>query len=142
MTTQLAEKAEVLEMLLEDSQIGYNLPGALLLAVNEHDGQVSVTEIATSTDVYEMLEDPFSKASARVSDFIAVVSCGWAAPLCDDTTPRQHQERRRIRIVVFANAHGMVSVLRFEDDPSEPLIDDSGHGSLADAIQGLFTQED
>lgn len=143
MTTQLVEKAEVLEQQLEDSGMGFDLPSAIVFAINEDDDRVSVTEVGASHDLYGMLESEDICRIARVSDYMALVSCGWAAPLDDETSPKQHAERRRVRLMVFANRDGMASVVRFQDDEEVVIDEGSAYGGLADAIREMYAwQED
>lgn len=98
-----------------------------------------VFRIAQHPDVYSMLADEEAVSLAVPFDRIAIVTTGWAAPLnadgeCDGA-PSAHPERRRVRLTVVGTDEGVVSVLRFQDDADNTIVDEgSATGSLADAI--------
>lgn len=106
-----------------------------------------VTElVAEHGDVYELLDSPLSQAVAQMSDAVAVLTCGWAAPLPTSDSdpeagvaPSQHSQRRRVRLLVVAKRGDTASALRFADDWANPIFDEGqATGSLADAVQSLF----
>lgn len=141
------EKAEQTEQeihLLIDGQ--FDLPKAILYSINRNDdGDNKIVKIREHGDVYELLDNSDSAKIAKVSDFIAVLTCGWASPITkngdddDDLAPSQHPERRRVRLLVLASKNGVASVLRFSDKPDE-IVSDNGQarGSLADAVGSLY----
>jgi hypothetical protein len=48
-----------------------------------------------------------------------------------------------VRLFIVASRKGVASVLRFRDDPENPITDDGqARGSLADAVQQLFARAD
>lgn len=113
-------------------------------------GGVSVELITSNGDVYDLIDSAIEDKSTEGLDGIAVLTCGWAAPLpkgetADDddddrVPPSQHPERRRVRLVICANREGVASVLRFQDTPDEITTDEgSAKGSLADAILALVS---
>jgi len=113
-------------------------------------GGVSVELITSNGDVYELIDSAIENKSTEGLDGVAVLTCGWAAPLpkgetADDddddrVPPSQHPERRRVRLVICANREGVASVLRFQDTPNEITTDEgSAKGSLADAILALVS---
>ena len=56
--------------------------------------------------------------------------------------PSKHPERRRIRLIIGANATGVASVLRFQDNPDEIVTDEgNAQGSLADAVWELLNNK-
>lgn len=134
--------ATEVEQRLNDTQIGYETKQALLYSVTQY-GEYTVE--ATHGDVYELLESDDSVAVAKASDFIALVTCGWASPITDDddeeVAPSQHPKRRRVRLFVLASRQGVASVLRFSDEP-DSIVTDEGQatGSLADAVHTLFAK--
>lgn len=107
-----------------------------------------IIQVINHADIYEMLEDNKTVKAIQNYDFFTVVTSGWAAPLkfenqdCDQITPSKHPERRRIRLIIGANATGVASVLRFQDKPDE-IVTDEGHarGSLADAVWELLNSK-
>ena len=101
--------------------------------------------VAEHGDVYELLDSPLSQAVAQMSDAVAVLTCGWAAPITDandpeaGVAPSQHSQRRRVRLLVVAKRGDTASALRFADDWANPIFDEGqATGSLADAVQSLF----
>lgn len=126
--------------------VGFTMESAHLYAVNADlfaEGGLVTTLAEKADDVYELLASDYSRAVARVSDFIALVTTGWAAPLNEDGEPEgmpsEHHARRRVRLTVLANRESVASVLRFEDDPDN-IVTDEGQatGALADAVQDLL----
>jgi hypothetical protein len=97
--------------------------------------------LADAGSVYELIEGPAGPL-ARVFDAAAVVTTGWAAPSepggFAHTAPSRHPERRRVRVLVVVDDEGVGSVLRFGDDPDEPIVEAGGEGRLAEAIDGLW----
>ena len=106
------------------------------------DGSLRISFLAEHGDVYELLESSGSSI-ARMFDAAAVLTCGWAAPVDDesedDLPPSAHPRRRRVRLVVVVGDAGVGSVLRFADTPAE-IVTDPGNakGSLADAVERLW----
>lgn len=145
--SDILEKAEFAERVIsEQIQGDFSLKRALFFAVNETDEGVALVLASEHGDIYELIDNDDSRAVARVSDYIAVLTCGWASPIArgesdDDEhiAPSQHPERRRVRLMVFANKDGFASVMRFSDTPDETITDDGqARGALADAIMSLF----
>jgi hypothetical protein len=143
----ILEKAEITEMLISEQLEGrFDLKRAMFFAINEtDDGRVALALAGEHGDIYDLLDSDDSRAVAKVSDYIAVLTSGWAAPLptsdSDDAevAPSQHPERRRVRLMVFASKDGWASVMRFSDTPDETITDDgNAQGALADAIMDLF----
>ena len=143
--TELAEKVES-EV---NDNLGFDLKRALLISVTDGLFGVELSDPLESGDVYDLIESNASVELARRSEFIAIVTCGWAAPLSKDTNdddddkvaPSQHPQRRRVRLVVLASRSSVASVLRFSDTPDETVTDEGkATGSLADAILNLMAQ--
>lgn len=142
-------RAEIVESILHDANFyadgcdSFSLGCALLFSVNQTDDGLSITKAGEHGDVYDLLDTYDSRKVAQVSDFIVVATTGWAAPIDENTEegvpPSQHAERRRVRLMVFANREQTVSVLRFSDTPEETITDEGkATGSLADAVRALF----
>ena len=71
---------------------------------------------------------------------IGIITTGWASPLNadgnPDGAPSEHPLRRRVRLVSCVDkAKRMVSSLRFGDEPDDLITDESGQGSLANALK-------
>ena len=71
---------------------------------------------------------------------IGIITTGWASPLAEDGTmggaPSDHPLRRRVRLVsCVSKAKQMASSLRFADEPDDLITDESGTGSLANALK-------
>lgn len=140
--TESASKAEE----IIDAEVGYEMGSAHLYSVNiDLNGEVSLTLATAERDVYDLLDSDTAVKVAQVSDYIALVTTGWAAPLNSEGevegAPSQHPAKRRVRLSVFASRESVVSVLRFQDEPNEPVVDEGqATGSLADAVQSLLTR--
>lgn len=146
--------ATCVEHSLHLSLSGFDLKRARLYGINvvdplgvDHkaDGALRISFLAEHGDVYELLEARGS-AIARMFDAAAVLTCGWAAPVDDDSDddlpPSVHPRRRRVRLVVVVGDAGVGSVLRFADTPDE-IVTDPGNakGSLADAVERLWRDQ-
>ncbi len=148
-TYSLLEKVEMTEALINANGLGYNLPMARLYSIIEQENeQVSMTLADEHGDVYDLLANRNTLKVAKVSDYIVVVTCGWASPIDpdrdpndDEVAPSQHPKRRRVRLVVMAGKEGMASALRFSDNPDEVITDDGNAvGSLASALHDLMLE--
>lgn len=142
----ILETAELAERLVAD-ELGqtFSLDKSRLYSLINGEQGYTLTLASEHSDVYDLLENTDSKDIARVSDFIVVVTCGWASPIVGDADddeqlpPSQHPERRRVRLVVTASRDGMASVLRFQDTPDDVITDEGeARGTLAEAVQMLF----
>lgn len=139
--TELAEKVES-EV---NDNLGFDLKQALLVSVTDGLFGIELSDPLAHGDVYELIESDASLELAKRSAFIAIVTCGWAAPIRanddDEVAPSQHPDRRRVRLVVLASRSSVASVLRFSDTPDETVTDEGkATGSLADAILKLMAQ--
>ena len=94
-------------------------------------------------DAYEALEMVADKYLKEWELGIGIITTGWAAPIPPDfdadedevTPPSQHALRRRVRLVSCVNKEKqMASSLRFADEPDDLITDESGQGSLANAL--------
>lgn len=137
--SNITEVAERVEDILH-GQVLWSLPMARLYAVTNGADGLRVDFTDENADIYALLEDSNTHLTAMTADYIALVTTGWAAPVAEDddgdTPPSRHPERRRVRLMVIANGDEMGSVLRFEDDPTEAVVDSgSASGALADAVR-------
>ncbi len=106
-------------------------------------------QIVNHGDIYSMLEDRGTIRALKDYDFFTVLTCGWGAPIDESMSPTgeeippsQNPKRRRIRLLIGANATGVASVIRFQDDPNEIITDEnSAKGSLADAVWELLNNK-
>lgn len=143
-TETLREVALSIESALH-TEIGFNEPKAVLLSLSNVDTEVSWQVASRHGDVYQLLSSPEALLTAKASDAIGLVTCGWASPVSntemDDLPPSVHPGRRRVRIFVVADkATRRISVLRFQDQQDDVVVDEStARGDLADALSNLFT---
>ena len=142
------ETAEKTEQQIHEILKGkFDLPKAVIYSVKvKPSNELEIVKRHDHGDVYDLLADDYTLSIAKSSDYVALLTCGWASPIDpdrnpndDEIAPSQHPQRRRVRLVVLANADGVASVLRFSDNPNETVIDEGkARGALADAVMGLF----
>ena len=136
MTTTTANIAAWLEHRL-DATLGFHLPAARLYGIVVNDPYSLARDepgctntarssfIGESRDVYSLIGGSCG-VLARSFDAAAIVTGGWAAPMIDDASmsdrPSKHPERRRVRALAVVDDSGIASVLRFEDDPLQPVV--------------------
>lgn len=146
--SKIMETAKMTEQKIHDLLGGkFDLPKASMYSVKVgKSNEVQVVKRADNGDVYDLLSDEYSLSVAKDSEYIAVLTCGWAAPFVsddegDEIAPSQHPQRRRVRLVIVANPKGVASILRFSDDRDNIVTDEgNARGSLADAVQEMFTR--
>ena len=98
--------------------------------------------VVESGDVYHALSTA-APLVPRTATRLAIVTCGWAAPVDDgdddETAPSLHPRRRRVALVSVhdLSTGNTVSAIRFAD--TREVITDYGNarGALADAITQL-----
>jgi len=79
--------------------------------------------------------------AVRSEDTLVVVSHGWAAPGEWDGAPSECPDRRRVRMTIVIEGLGkFVSIIRFLDEPDEPLVEGDGRGPLRDAIESRILE--
>ena len=120
------------------------LPEAVLLGMRFHE-DVSLSFIASSGDVYKLLGDAGNKLEASLFDAVAVVFCGWGAPI-DPTgdiselvAPSASPDRVRVRVTLTAGVDGARSSVRFANKPDKVLFDD-GRGAIGDALLDFWAK--
>lgn len=123
----------------------FKMPEALLLGIRFGEVEDSMRFIASSGDIYELLEDAGNKLEASLFDVVAVITCGWAAPLgptgdASEIAPIDHPDRARIRLTLIAGKDGVCSTMRFANNPDEVTINSSGRGPLADALSDFWAK--
>jgi hypothetical protein len=123
----------------------FKLPEALLIGIRFGEIEDSMRFIASAGDIYELLEDAGNKLEASLFDVIAVITCGWAAPLgptgeVSEVAPSDHPDRVRVGLTLIAEEGGICSVMRFANNPDEVTINNSGIGPLADALLDFWTK--
>ena len=139
-----AEKAAHVDEILFSTNDSFDLDKITLFSICETDkindeGELIGTLVLASTDddMWTLINKSDTVNIARASDYIAIVMSGWAAPN-SDTIPSESFGRKRVRILQFASSEGQVSVMRFEDDPTEQYCDDAVTGDFADQISKLM----
>lgn len=122
----------------------FELPEAILLGMHFRE-DVTLSFVASSGDVYELLSDPVHKLEASMFDAIAVITCGWAAPFkaADDpdalVAPSESPNRVRVRVTLLAGVEGVCSSVRFANKPDDVLFDE-GRGPLGDAVLDFWAR--
>ena len=139
---ELVNKAEKeIDYILQDYKDPWNLNNASLWVMNANNKMVIKQQNA---DVYELLKSSETLKIVKNNEFFTILTCGWAAPISevDDCAPSESPNRRRVRLVVGGNISGVASVLRFQDEPNETIVDEGGaRGTLADAVQKLVDRK-
>lgn len=142
----MIQVAEELDSFVEANGTGYDVPKAQLFSIAKtSNGLLKFAKAGEHGDIYKLLASSKSVAVAKASDAIGVLTVGWAAPTDDndDVTvpPSEHPNRRRVRLLCVASREYVASVLRFQDDNDNPIVDDGkAVGSLAEAIRELVSQ--
>jgi hypothetical protein len=120
----------------------YKMEKAMLFPVTYYDGEYHVGSPISYPDVYALMELDESKSAAKGCDYVAIVTTGWAAPIDEDsdvdTRPSLHRDRRRVRLSMIGKHDEVASIMRFEDDPDNPIYETSGEGPLVDAVSELL----
>ncbi len=135
---------------LKGESFGFDLPSAMLVGIklDENGNLADVNpELATHGDIYQLL-DSVKPSLVKGFDALALVTCGWAAPINEETgeteggeSPAQSSQRRRVRLFVCATRSEMASVLRFQDEAHTPILDaGEARGPLAEAIADLMNR--
>lgn len=140
--TKLVTKAEEdINYILQDFKDPWNLDGASLWVMNANKKMVMKHQ---NLDVYDLLKSSDTFKIVKDASFFTILTCGWAAPLEElgDNAPSESPNRRRVRLLVGADFSGVVSVLRFQDDPDETIIDEGkANGTLAQAVDKLVKKK-
>jgi hypothetical protein len=151
MFTTLTDIAKELDSFVDANGAGFGIQDSVLYGIKfTSKGGLSFVKSATCPDIYEMLTGS-KKAlrAASTSDAVGILSCGWAAPADDDddaaaeVPPSLHPNRRRVRLLVVAkrNLNEVVSVVRFQDEPDNVIVEESrGRGPLVEAIHDLMNR--
>lgn len=120
------------------------LPEAVLLGMHFRE-DVSLSFIASAGDVYELLGDEKNKLEASLFDAVALVFCGWGAPIepagaiSELIAPSASPDRVRVRVILTAGVDGVCSSMRFANKPDGVLFDD-GRGTLGDALLDFWAK--
>lgn len=139
---QLEQAVNAMLRLAYPEEDQFELPEAILLGFSF--GKELVFDcIDSSGDIYELLHNPANKIGASLFDVVAVVTCGWAAPLgptgeVSEILPSDHPDRVRVRLTLIAGDDGICSTMRFANTPDDLDINGSGRGPLADALAAFW----
>lgn len=121
----------------------YQLDEAMLFGVQTFNGEEPlIAPITKAKDIYEMLDSvSVARELAPYSQFM-VLTTGWAAEMKDDTDARKPSERpdsKRVRILMFVDGTEVLSSVRFSDSDEVMYNEESGEGTLMDAIHSLVS---
>jgi hypothetical protein len=137
MTEQLIQVANLANLSnAEGSDDPFQMEEAVIFAFTNDGIRILVRE----EDAYKALEMVADKHLGSWEIGIGLISTGWASPIAQNGevqgAPSEHPLRRRVRLVTCVDkAKHMVSSLRFADEPDELIADESGAGSLANALK-------
>lgn len=139
MTDQLIQVASLANL---SNPEGGDDPFQMLEAVTFAFTSDGIRILTRDADAYMALEMMADKHLKEWELGIGIITTGWASPLTPDSAdsdevipPSQHALRRRVRLVTCVDkAKRMASSLRFADEPDDLITDESGQGSLANAL--------
>ena len=136
MTDQLLQVASLANL---SNPEGGDDPFQMLEAVTFAFTSDGIRILTRDGDAYEALEMVADTHLKKWELGIGIITTGWASPLSADGNPdgipSQHPLRRRVRLVSCVDkAKRMASSLRFADEPDDLITDESGQGSLANAL--------
>jgi len=137
MTTH-RQALEFMDSFLESKSIGYNQPEAQAYAVLTTADGLDVQLLQSDKDVYDLLDTTVVADALRITDFVALVTCGWATKITDDATkrPSEQPDRVRVRLVVVTDKNSKQgSVMRIEGEGEAMFDEGKAHGALADALK-------
>lgn len=146
----LATAERIHDSLEEQGEAFHMTSGARLYGGNKT-GR-NITFIASNPDVYDLLQIPPANL-VKMFDSAFIVTTGWASPLGAngqiEGRPSEHPQRRRVRVIIAVsddvegNPYAQASVLTFEDDPTNPILDlGYTNGMLADAVHDFYFKKD
>lgn len=122
----------------------FYLKGAQLFGFAKNpNGKLNVTGNDWNFDVYALLDSSGATELTRKSDYICVLTCGWAAPIREDNAnvaPSADPDRRRVFVSVIASRDQIGSIVRFENTPEENLFTNGGQGQMVEALGELFAR--
>jgi len=136
MTEQLLQVASLANL---SNPEGGDDPFQMLEAVTFAFTNDGIRILTRDGDAYEALEMVADKHLKEWELGIGIITTGWASPVGadgnPDGVPSEHPLRRRVRLVSCVDkAKRMASSLRFADEPNDLITDESGQGSLANAL--------
>ena len=131
---------EALDVMVENP---FELEEAMLFGVQTFNGEEPlIAPITKAKDIYEMLDSvSVARELAPYSQFM-VVTTGWAAQMTEDTDvrpPSKRPDAKRIRMLMFVDGTDVLSSVRFSDSDEVMYNEESGEGTLMDAIHSLVS---
>lgn len=98
-----------------------------------------LVEFVRAPDVYQAMWAASHGVLTDDTVAVGVTSCGWAAPTDDGVVPSEHQDRRRVMLVVLGDRRlEMCSGVLFQGD-SEPSMDlGEGSGLLSEGFKDML----
>jgi len=132
--TELATEVERVIHNLSPNEWYYN--NAMLFGVDDSPTSLSLPQL--HGDIYELLGSPLCASITSAYKRIALLTCGWAAPIAgnDGVAPSQAPDRQRCRLVIFVDKESrtVINMLRRRDNHEQVDITDSAHGPLQQAV--------
>lgn len=119
----------------------FELEEAMLFGVQTFNGEEPlIAPVGKAKDIYEMLDSvTVARELAPYSQFM-VLTTGWAAQMTadtDDRPPSQRPDSKRVRVLMFVDGTEVLSSVRFSDSDEVMYNEESGEGTLMDAIHSL-----
>ena len=130
----------ITEGLVKDAST--EMPAASLYSV---DFEGVTTLVDQNESIYDLLETAEYKGDPNFLG-LAIVTCGWAAPLNangePNGAPSEHPFRRRVALAVFRSRTAGFSSVRFADDEEVHNEDANFTGTLWNAIGACLERFD
>ena len=138
MTTH-RQALEFMDSFLESKSIGYHQSEAQAYAILTTADGLDVQLLQSDKDVYDLLDTTVVADALRLTDFVAVVTCGWAVNITesdDNLPPSKSPNRIRVRLCVITDKNSKQgSVMRIEGEGEAMFDEGKAHGALADAVK-------
>lgn len=134
---QIAKKAE--QKLYDEDQC-FQLSEAMVYGIDP-DGSAIV--LAKHKDIYSLLQGQLIKftVGSLCRDYVAMITTGMATPMDKNNKPKEGAKRKRVRIFLLSKKGDpkVASVCRFQDEPTEQVIDDNSGGPLQEAFLEMIS---
>lgn len=124
----------------------FELEEAMLFGVQTFNGEEPlIAPITKASDIYQILDSITVARELQPYDQFMFVTTGWAAQVSADTDvsgelpPSKRPDSKRVRVLMFVDGGEVLSSVRFSDSDEVMYNEESGYGTLMDAIHSLVS---